>query len=147
MPRWKHRWRETGTADLRILGLARRAGKAEIGEEAVGKAARGGKVRLILLASDASGNAAKRAEGFGFTAKAPVVVLEVPKTELGRALGLAGPAMAAVTDTGLAAALAETLAAGDAARYGQAALALKQRAEAEKQTPGGRSGRRRETNR
>ncbi len=147
MPLWKHRWREVRTADLRILGLARRAGKVEIGEEAVGKAARGGKVRLILLAADASQNAAKRAEGFSFTAKAPVMVLEVSKEELGHALGLTGPAMAAITDTGLAAALAGALAGENTERYGETALSLKAQAEAEKRMSQKKPGRRRETNR
>jgi len=147
MPLWKHRWREVRTADLRILGLARRAGKVEIGEEAVGKAARGGKVRLILLAADASQNAAKRAEGFSFTAKAPVMVLEVSKGELGHALGLTGPAMAAITDTGLAAALAGALAGENTERYGETALSLKAQAEAEKRMSQKKPGRRRETNR
>jgi len=147
MPLWKHRWREVRTADLRILGLARRAGKVEIGEEAVGKAARGGKVRLILLAADASQNAAKRAEGFGYTAAAPVILLVASKAELGHALGLAGPAMAAVTDAGLAAALAGVLAGEDPARYGETAQALKARADAEKQRPRSRPGHGRQTNR
>ena len=147
MPRWRHRWREIKTADLRILGLARRAGKVEIGEEAVGKAARGGKVRLILLAADASQNAAKRAEGFGYTAGAPVIRLEASKGELGHALGLLGPAMAAMTDAGLAAALAEALAGEDAERYGETARALKEQAAAEKQKPKGKPGRTRQTNR
>ena len=119
----------------------------EIGEEAVGKAARGGKVRLILLAADASQNAAKRAEGFGFTAKAPVVVPDVTKEELGHALGLTGPAMAAVTDAGLAAALAGVLAGENAERFGEIALALKAQADAEKRMAQKRPGRRRESNR
>ncbi len=121
---WRHRWRLNPTADLRLIGLARRAGKLEIGEEAVGKAARAGKTRLILLAGDASENASKRAEGFAFTGKAPLVVLAASKEELGTALGLMGPAMVAVTDAGLAASVAQKLAGEDAQRYGEMAEAL-----------------------
>ena len=113
----------------------------------MGKAARGGKVRLILLAADASQNAAKRAEGFSFTAKAPVMVLEASKGELGHALGMNGPAMAAITDAGLAAALAEVLAGENAERYGETALSLKAQAEAEKRTGQKKPGCRRKTNR
>ena len=49
---------------LRFLGLMRRAGKLSVGEEGTGQAARAGKAKLILLASDASPNACDRAEGF-----------------------------------------------------------------------------------
>lgn len=114
----RSRWRRRKTADLRMLGLARRAGRVEIGEEAVGTAARAGKAALLLLASDASENTKKRAESFAFAAGAPLAHLDCGKTELGRALGLDGPAMAAVTDPGLAAAVAAKLAAEDPERYG-----------------------------
>lgn len=103
-----------------MLGLARRAGRLEIGEEAVGTAARAGKAALVLLAADASENTKKRAESFAYTAGAPLANLDCGKAELGRALGLDGPAMAAVTDPGLAAAVAAKLVAGDPERYGSA---------------------------
>ena len=50
--------------DLGFLGLMRRAGKLSAGEEGVRQSVRAGKAKLILLASDASPNAQKRAEDF-----------------------------------------------------------------------------------
>ena len=99
----------------------------EIGEEAVGTAARAGKAALVLLAADASENTKKRAERFAHTAAAPLARLDCGKAELGRALGLDGPAMAAVTDPGLAAAVAAKLAEEAPERYGPALAALRQR--------------------
>ena len=49
---------------LGFLGLMRRAGKLSAGEEGVRQSVRAGKAKLILLASDASPNAQKRAEDF-----------------------------------------------------------------------------------
>ena len=43
-----------------LLGLARKAGKAEVGEESVSIAAKAHKARLILLASDEIGRASCR---------------------------------------------------------------------------------------
>ena len=49
---------------LNVLGLARKAGFVEAGEEAAGAACRAGKARVLLVASDASANAQHRAENF-----------------------------------------------------------------------------------
>ena len=49
---------------LSMLGLAKKAGRVEIGEEPVGAAARARDARLILLASDAADNTLRRARHF-----------------------------------------------------------------------------------
>lgn len=92
---------------LKFLGLMRRAGMLSVSEEGTGQAARAGKARLILVASDASANAVHRADGFAHRAQVPMYRLCVSKAELADALGTAGSAMAAVCDAGFARALLE----------------------------------------
>ncbi len=92
---------------LRFLGLMRRAGKLSTGETGTGQAARAGKAKLILLASDASPNALDRAEGFARKAGIPLLRLSVDKNAIAGALGTAGGAMLAVCDAGFAHALRE----------------------------------------
>ena len=94
---------------LHLLGLARKAGRLEIGEEPVG--------------------AVCRAAHFGEAGN--VLWLEVPysKAELGFHLGRGSCAMLAITDAGFAAAVTEKLAARDPERYGPAAQQLRQKAD------------------
>jgi len=56
-----------------LIGLARKAGKAEVGEEPVTAAATAHKARLILLSSDAAENTAKRARRLGESGNCPVI--------------------------------------------------------------------------
>lgn len=114
---------------LHLLGLARKAGRLEIGEEPVGAACRARQARLVLLASDAAANTNRRAAHFGEAGN--VLWLEVPftKAELGFQLGRGSCAMLAITDAGLAAAVTEKLAARDPERYGPAAQQLRQKAD------------------
>ena len=88
---------------LHLLGLAKKAGRLEIGEEPVGAAARAHQARVLLLAADAAPNTVR--------------------------LGRSSCAMLAVTDFGFAAALAEKLAARDEERYGPAAQQLRAKAD------------------
>ena len=94
---------------LKFLGLMRRANALQVGENNTGEAVRSGKAKLLLLASDASDNARKRAESF--TAGRSCLLLPLPftKEELSAALGLGGCSMAAVTDLGFANALIKRL--------------------------------------
>lgn len=105
---------------LRMLGLAKKAGRLEIGEEPVGAVARARKAKLILLAADAAPNTARRAAHFGEAGN--VLFLSVPftKAEMGMALGRSSCAMLAFTDPGFAASFVERLAAHDPERYGPA---------------------------
>ena len=64
---------------LNYLGLAKKAGMLEIGEENTGAAIRWGKARFVLLASDASDNAKRRLNGFLYEKDIPM--LRVPFTK------------------------------------------------------------------
>lgn len=114
---------------LHLLGLARKAGRLEIGEEPVGAACRARQARLVLLASDAAPNTCRRAAHFGEAGN--VLWLEVPftKAELGFALGRGSCAMLALTDAGFAASLTQKLAVRAPERYGPAAQQLREKAD------------------
>ncbi len=87
---------------LNYLALARKAGRAELGEEPVGAAARGQKARLIIVASDATDHTWRRAQSF--VAGTQQICLKVPfsKDQLGQAVGRTALALAAFTDPALA---------------------------------------------
>lgn len=102
---------------LSLLGLAKKAGRLEAGEEPVGGAARARAARLILLASDAAENTARRARHFADAGACPCVRIPADKDALGRAVGRASCAMLAVTDIGLAEAVAGKLSVLDAEQY------------------------------
>ena len=72
---------------LHLLGLARKAGRLEIGEEPVGAACRARQAKLVLLACDAAPNTRRRCAHFGQAGN--VLWLELPftKEELGFQLG------------------------------------------------------------
>ena len=92
---------------LHLLGLAKKAGRLEIGEEPVGAAARAHQARVLLLAADAAPNTVRRAAHFGEAGGALWLQMPFTKAELGEQLGRSSCAMLAVTDFGFAAALAE----------------------------------------
>lgn len=128
------------------LGLMRKAGHIALGEYDAGAAARAGKACLLLLAQDASDNARKRAEGFAYTAQAPLLRLPYTKQALCERLGKTGCAIAAVTDLGLAKAFVSALAQADPEQYSNTAAALAAKTISDKctaQTSGGRHGKRR----
>ena len=104
---------------LKLLGLMRRAGAVEIGADRSTEAARAGKARVLLLASDAGDNAAKKAE-YALAGKS-ALKLELPfsREELSEALGVGDCTMAAVTEIGFAEALVKQLADEDAAVVNQ----------------------------
>lgn len=109
---------------LSLLGLAKKAGRLEAGEEPVGAAARARDARLILLASDAAENTARRAKHFADAGVCLCVNVPATKDELGRAVGRSSCAMLAITDIGFAEAVAKKLAAFDPKRYGEVAERL-----------------------
>lgn len=111
-----------------LLGLCRRAGKAELGEEPVAAAALSHKARVILLASDAAGNTCRKAESLGQQGNAPVLTLPLSKAELGGVLGRASCAVVALTDMGLAATVVQKLSQTDQPRYGAVAETLGKKA-------------------
>ena len=114
---------------LSMLGLALKAGRAEVGEEPVGAAARAKKARVIFVAQDAAPSSLRRAQSFARAGSTLCLPLPAGKDQLGRALGRSSVAMCAVTDIGLAQSLVQKLAALDSGTYQDAAdtLAVKAR--------------------
>ena len=95
---------------LHLLGLAKKAGKLEIGEEPVGAVCRSRHARVLLLAADAAPNTCRRAAHFGEAGNVLWLTLPHTKEELGFVLGRKSCAMLAVTEFGMAAAIGEKLA-------------------------------------
>lgn len=102
---------------LHLLGIAKKAGKLEIGEEPTGAAARARQAKLILVARDAADNTFRRVRHFAEAGNVIWISVPATKEELGRAVGRTSCAMLAVIDVGIAAAVARQLAARDPEKY------------------------------
>ncbi len=109
MTAWSGKWRKTVDKTLGYLSLARKAGLAELGEEPVGAAARALHAHLIVVASDASHHTWRRAKSFAAGTDQQVLRLGFTKDEMGMAIGRTSLAVAALTDPGLALALAQSV--------------------------------------
>lgn len=107
------------------LSLARKAGRIELGEEPAGAAARAGKARLILVASDASDHTWRRAKSFCAGTDQQCIHVPFTKEELGMAIGRQSLAMAAITDPAMALAFVKAL--GEPEKYQQTLLSLEKR--------------------
>lgn len=94
---------------LSLLALARKGGIAELGEEPVGGAARGGKAYVILVAKDASDHTWRRAKSFAAGTEQQCVRLPWTKDQLGAAIGRDTLAIAAIMDVQMALALVAAL--------------------------------------
>ena len=94
---------------LTFLGLAKRAGRLESGDDTVNMISRNRKAKLILTASDAGRSSLVRAKNSAEAAKCPVAAVPFTKEELGAALGRDTVGVAAITDVGLAHAFVEKL--------------------------------------
>lgn len=114
---------------LHLLGLAKKAGRLEIGEEPVGALCRARHARLILLASDAAPNTRRRCAHFGEIGNVLWLELPATKAELGFCLGRTSCAMLALSDAGFAASIVEKLSAQNPERYGPAAQQLRTKAD------------------
>ena len=128
---------------LRLLGLMRKAGALEPGEANTGSAVHAGKARLLLLASDASENARRRAETFAYGRSVLTVPLPFTKEELADALGTGSVSMAAVEDLGFAGALCAQLAQLNPDTYTELAQEIarrQERAERRKKQTASRAG-------
>ncbi len=112
-----------------LLGLARRAGKAELGEESILNAALQHKARLILIAADAAENTVQRLERAAESGNAVCFRTSMTKAELGAGFGRANCAAVALTDVGLAAAAVKKLSQEDPQRYGEVSEKLTHKAE------------------
>ena len=114
---------------LSLIGLCLRGRNLEVGEEPVEAVSRARDARVILLASDAAENTARRAEHFAQMGQCILVSVPFTKEELGRAVGRESCALAGVTDVGFACAVARRLADGDPQTYGDAAQRLEVKAQ------------------
>ena len=94
---------------LNYLSLARKAGKAELGEEPVAAATRALRAPLVLVAGDASDHTWRRAKSFVAGTNQQCLRLTYSKDELGMAIGRTSLAIAAVTDAALALSLVQSL--------------------------------------
>lgn len=112
---------------LNMLGLMRKAGAIDIGETNTGGACRGGKAKLLLLASDASPNAQSRAAGFTRGRNVCTATLPFTKEEISAHVGVNGCSMAAITDIGFANAFAAALSQEYHGKYDELASAVGQR--------------------
>ena len=114
---------------LSLIGLCLRGRNLEVGEEPVDAAVRARDARLLLLAADAADNTARRCAHFAEVGQCLWLRIPESKYELGRALGRGSCAILAITDTGLALAVAQRLAEHDPVKYDEAVAKLQVKAQ------------------
>ena len=110
---------------LNMLGLARKGGMAELGEEPVGAAARALHAHLIIVASDASDHTWRRAKSFAAGTDQQCIRVPYTKDEIGFIIGRTSLAMAALTDPALALSFLKAL--PEPQKYEEAAASLTER--------------------
>ena len=126
------------------VGIARMAGGIETGETNAKALVKAGKARLLLVASDTSDGARRRAEGYVFGTKVPLTAVPYSKAELSAISGRPGCSMAAFTDPGLAASFAEALYREYGAPYRELSETLAERQKRARERAGnGKKGKRR----
>lgn len=138
---------------LRLVGLAKRGGNLEAGEEPVGAAARARDARVILVASDAAENTYRRVRHYADAGQCIWLSVPYTKDEMGESIGRTSCAMVAITDIGLASAIVSKLAEKDPDKYSLSAekMALKaqraqeRREEAERHEKNVRTGKKKKT--
>ena len=94
---------------LNYMGLARKAGLIELGEEPVGAVARAQHARLVIVASDASDHTWRRAKSFVAQTEQCCIRTPFTKDALGLAVGRTELALAAFTDAAMALAFLKAL--------------------------------------
>ncbi len=99
--------------ELSLLGLAKKAGRLSVGNDAVLEALRSGRARLIILAGDAAENTVRRFQNR--CGDVPIEALPYSREQLGAAIGYKSCAAAAICDVGFAEAFfkARSLPPGD----------------------------------
>ena len=113
---------------LGYIGLARRGGNIEIGEQRAKALVKSGRARLMIVASDTSPGAKRRAEGYVYGYDTPLIIVPYTKETISQAVGVPGCSMAAFGDTGLALSFVRAL-ESDSGEYDAAAETLSQRLE------------------
>ena len=110
---------------LNYLSLARKAGRAELGEEPVAAAIRAQHAHLVLVASDASDHTWRRVKSLISGTEQQCLRFPYTKDEMGMAIGRTSLAVAAITDPALALSLTEAL--GQSEVYKDILAVLQQR--------------------
>ncbi len=110
---------------LNYLSLARKGGRADLGEEPVGAMCRTGKAYLVMVASDASDHTWRRAKSFVAGTKQQCIRVSYTKDELGMAVGRQELAVCAITDAPMALAMAKSL--PDAEKHGEVIAFLEEK--------------------
>ena len=106
---------QTTDKAIGLLGLARKAGKLETGEETVGSLLLQKRARLTLLASDAGSAVARKMHGLAEGTSQRILALPYDKLTLGAALGKQSVSVAAFADVSMALAFVKALPPGLAA--------------------------------
>lgn len=125
---------ETGSA-LRYIGIARMGGGVETGEENTKLLVKSGKAKLVIVASDTSPAAKRRAEGYVYETAVPLIGVPYTKQEISEISGRPGCSMVAFRDLGLASSFVSALRAEHGEEYREIAETLErkqQRAKARK---------------
>lgn len=111
-----------------FLGLIKKAGKLDIGEEPVGAACRSRKASLVIIACDAAQNSMRRASHFAEAGQIPSLTVPLTKLELGQSIGRPPCAMLSINDIGFAAALVKKLSATTPEDHEEICAKLEQKA-------------------
>ena len=99
-----------------LLGLARKAGKLQTGEESVGSLLLQKRARLTVLASDAGAAVARKIRGLAEGTRQCVIEIPYDKLTLGAALGKQSVSVATFADVSMALAFVKLLPQGLADR-------------------------------
>jgi len=102
---------------LNYLGIARKSGGIETGEDNSSGLVKAGKARLLIVAADTSDGAKRRAEGYVYETNCLLAEVPFTKDEIAGITGKSGCSMAAITDLGLAVAFMKALAAENSEKY------------------------------
>lgn len=97
------------TKALRLIGMALRARRLEVGVDSVSGLIGSGRARLVVVTRDASPRAAARMRDFAEQNDVRFITAPFTKEELGRALGRAECAAVGTADSGFAKAIAESI--------------------------------------
>ena len=124
---------------LNYLGIARKSGGIETGEDNSSGLVKAGKAKLLVVASDTSDGAKRRAEGYVYETNTPMVIVPFTKDEIAGITGKTGCSMAAITDLGLAGAFMKALAEEDGEKYSAVYEMLKSSLERAERRKAGKS--------
>ena len=110
---------------LNFLALGKKARLVELGEEPVGAITRAGKGYLVVVASDASDHTWRRAKSFVAGTEQQCIRVTFTKDELGFVVGRTSLAIAAFTDSAMAASFIKAL--PDVAKHTAALTVLEEK--------------------